>query len=586
MMKCLHGRSRSSRADLPCLLLAALLLGLWSPIASAQEVPPPEATPAPPATVEAGTPESSVCAPPAPESAGEPEPDASAFEGDVVREIRILNKSLFDPSKPGENKRLFRWANRLHRTTRPNVIEQQILLQPGEVFSVEALEESERILRANQYLYEAEIRPVAAGEGQVDLEVETRDVWTLRGGVSFNRAGGENSYGFNVQDSNFLGLGKEVTLLRVSGIDRTSDVFRYRDPNLVGSRTRVELSYADNSDGGRRRLEIERPFYSLDTRWASGARVMFDERVEPLYDEGFKFQEFTHEQNFGELYLGFSRGRSGDGTHRWRTGYTYDRHIFGPFGGLDSDSLIPESRELSYLWVGYQFIEDGFITERSLDRLQTTEDLNLGTQFHWRLGYSSTALGADRSRMLLDTAWTTGWRPSLRQLLLITAQGATRWKHGTENMQLGGTLEYYARNFWENVFYVGFRGDLVDDADLENQLLLGGDTGLRGYPIRLQAGDRRWLATIEQRFFSNREFFHLLHVGAAVFFDIGRAWYNNPPPGLRVEEDTLRDIGVGLRLGSSRSSKSAMVHLDVAFPLDGPDNIKSVQWLVSTSETF
>jgi outer membrane protein assembly factor BamA len=519
----------------------------------------------------------------APESTG---PDYSAFEGDVVREIRILNKSLFDPDKPGENKLLFRMANRVHRTTRPQVIQQQILLQPGEPFSVEALKESERLLRANQYLYEAQIRPVAAGDGQVDLEVETRDVWTLRGGVTFSRAGGENMYGFNLEDSNFLGTGKEVTLLRVAGIDRTSNVFRFRDPNLGGSRTRLELSYADNTDGGRKRLELERPFYSFDTRWASGVRVMFDERVEPLYDEGFKFQEFTHEQEFGEVYLGFSPGLSDTGTHRWRVGYTYDHQMFGPFGGLDSDSLIPESRELSFVWFGYEFIEDGFVTERGLDRLQATEDLNLGTQFHWRLGYSSTALGADRSRMVADSAWTTGWRPSPRQLLLTTARGSTRWKDETENMQIGATVEYYARNFWENVFYVGFRGDLVDDADLENQLLIGGETGLRGYPIRLQSGDRRWLATVEQRFFSNREFFHVLHFGAAVFFDIGRSWYNNPPPGLKVEKDTLRDVGLGLRIGSSRSSKAAMIHLDVAFPLDGPENIKSMQWLVSSSETF
>jgi hypothetical protein len=583
MMKFFHGRRRSPRADRPRLPLVALLLGLCAPLTSAQELPPPEATPVPPATVEVAAPESSVPAP-APETSDEP--DYSAFEGDVVREIRVLNKTLFDPNKPGEDKRLFRMANRLHRTTRPQVITQQILLQPGEAFSVEALKESERILRSNQYLYEAEIRPVPAGDGQVDLEVETRDVWTLRGGVSFSRAGGENMYGFNLEDSNFLGTGKEVTLLRVAGIDRTSDVLRFRDPNLAGSRTRLELSYADNTDGGRKRLELENPFYSLDTRWAAGVRLMFDERVEPLYDEGFKFQEYTHEQELGEVYLGFSRGRSGDGTHRWRVGYTYDHQMFGPFGGLDSDSLIPQGRELSYVWLGYQFIEDGFITERGLDRLQTTEDLNLGTQLHWRLGYSSTDLGADKSRMVFDSAWTTGWQPSSRQLLLTSVRGATRWKNGTENMQVGGTLEYYARNFGENVFYVGLNGDLVDDADLENQLLIGGDTGLRGYPIRLQSGDRRWRATVEQRFFSDRELFHLIHLGAAVFFDIGRAWYNNPPRGLKIEEDTLRDIGIGLRIGSSRSSKAAMVHLDIAFPLDGPDNIKSMQWLVSSSETF
>ncbi|HYU35237.1 MAG TPA: hypothetical protein VEW48_24050 [Thermoanaerobaculia bacterium] len=583
MMMFLHGRRRSSRADRPRLVLAALLLGLCNLHAAlAQEAPPPEATPAPPASVEVAAPASTE--PAKPETAGEP--DYSAFEGDVIREIRIVNKSLFDPNKPGEDKLVFRIANRLHRTTRPDVITQQILLRPGEKFSVEALKESERILRTNPYLYEAEIRPIPAGDGQVDVEVETRDVWTLRGGVSFSRFGGENLFGYNLEDSNFLGTGKEVTLLRVAGLDRTSDVVRYRDPNLAGSRTRLELSYADNTDGGRKRLELESPFYSLETRHAAGFRVMADKRVEPLYDEGFKFQEYTRDQKFAEVYLGFSGGLSERGAHRWRIGYTYDDQEFGPFGGLDSDSLIPLSRKLSYVWLGYEFVEDGFVTEHALDRLQATEDLNLGTQFHWRLGWSSQNLGADEQRVVFDTAWTSGWRPSPRQLLLASARGATRWHHGTENMEVGGTLRYYARNFRQNVFYVSFDGTLVDDADLENQLLIGGDTGLRGYPIRLQSGDRRWLGTVEQRFFSGREFFHLLQFGAAVFFDIGRAWYNDPPRGLKVERDTLRDAGLGLRIGSSRSSKASMIHLDLAFPLNGPDNIKSMQFVVSSSGTF
>lgn len=565
-----RGLRRTVRADRSRSAHAVALL-FWLFGASAALAWQEEQPPAPPAQA---TPETAA------------EPDYSVFEGDVVGEIRILNKSLFDPNKPGENKLLFRMANRLHRTTRPEVIEQQLLLQPGDKFSVEALEESERLLRANNYLYEAEIRPVPAGDDRVDLEVETRDVWTLRAGISFSRAGGENMYGFNLQDSNFLGTGKEVTLLRVSDIDRTSNVFRYRDPNLVGTHSRLELSYADNSDGGRKRIELETPFYSLDARRASGLRVMADERIQPLYDQGVLVEEFTREREFAEAYLGFSRGRSGNGTHRWRLGYTYDRDQFGPFGGLDSDSLIPVSRVLSYPWIGYQYIEDGFVTERGLDRLHTTEDLNIGTQFHWQLGWSSKTLGADETRVIFDSAWTTGWRPSPRQLLLASASGSTRWNNGTENMHVGARLSYYARNFRENVFYLGLEGDVVEDADLESQILLGGDTGLRGYPIRLQAGDRRWLATIEQRFFSNREFFHLLHFGAAVFADIGRAWYKNPPRGFAVERDTLRDVGIGLRIGSSRSSKSAMVHLDVAFPLDGPENIKSMQWLVSSSETF
>ena len=48
----------------------------------------------------------------------------------------------------------------------------------------------------------------------------------------------------------------------------------------------------------------------------------------------------------------------------------------------------------------------------------------------------------------------------------------------------------------------------------------------------------------------------------------------------------LKDIGFGLRLSPSRSSGKSIVHLDVAFPLDGDDTIDNVQWLVTTKKSL
>jgi len=48
----------------------------------------------------------------------------------------------------------------------------------------------------------------------------------------------------------------------------------------------------------------------------------------------------------------------------------------------------------------------------------------------------------------------------------------------------------------------------------------------------------------------------------------------------------LKDVGVGLRLGSSRSSFGNVLHLDIAFPLDGGDDIDSVQFLVTSRGSF
>jgi hypothetical protein len=524
---------------------------------------------------------------PDPAPAADPSADSSTYDGAVVGDIHIVTRTIFDPEKPGEDRLLFRLADRLHRTTRPEVIERQLLLRRGDRFTHEALEESERILRANPYLYDAQVRAVPAGDGVVDLEVVTRDVWTLQGGISFSRAGGENTGSVHLEDTNFLGTGKEITLLHINDVDRTSEVFRYRDPSLVGSRTRLELSYAANSDGGRKRFDLDRPFYSLDARWALGLRTMLDDRVEPLYEFARVFERFRHKTDFAEVYTGLSPGLTSGHAQRWKLGFTYSRERYSPEGGLDSTTVIPDDRTLSYPWIGYEYIQDGFVTERGLDSLQRAEDLNLGRQFHWRLGWSAPAVGGDVTRLIAETGATTGWRPGRRQLLLASLQGSTRTRTGqAENLRAGASLRYYARNFRDNVFYAAAEGEIGHRLDAENQILLGGDNGLRGYPLRLQSGDRRYLVTLEQRFFSQREYFHLLHLGAAVFFDAGRAWYEKIPDRyfFPTERPLLKDLGLGLRIGSSRSSKAAMIHLDLAYPLDG--DYHQVQWLISSSESF
>jgi hypothetical protein len=48
----------------------------------------------------------------------------------------------------------------------------------------------------------------------------------------------------------------------------------------------------------------------------------------------------------------------------------------------------------------------------------------------------------------------------------------------------------------------------------------------------------------------------------------------------------LRDVGVGLRLGSARSGLGNVLHIDVAMPLDGGDDIDGVQFLVETKRSF
>jgi hemolysin activation/secretion protein len=118
----------------------------------------------------------------------------------------------------------------------------------------------------------------------------------------------------------------------------------------------------------------------------------------------------------------------------------------------------------------------------------------------------------------------------------------------------------------------------------DQQLLLGGDSGLRGYPLRYQNGDRKFLFTVEQRFYTTWHWFELAYVGALAFFDVGRAWF----PGEESTETTrvLKDAGIGLRMSSSRGSRGVILHIDLAFPLDGPPDINNTQLVITTKETF
>ncbi len=517
--------------------------------------------------------------------AATPEERRAEAAGYVFGRIEIVPGGIFDPRRPGEDRRLFRLADRLHRTTRPEAIRSQLLFRSGDRFSVAALAESERALRASQFLYDAHVRTVRIGGGRVDVEVDTRDVWTLTGGVAYRHAGGTSHTRFSITDENFLGTGKAFDLEHSTSVDRTSNAAQYRDPNLAGSHAVLQLLYAKNSDGSSALARLERPFYSLDARWAAGGSASGDDLVDTLYQAGHPWDSFRVHRGFAQLYGGLSPGLVDGATERLRFGFVVDRSRFAPLG----PGLLPADRGLSYPWASFEYVEDGYVVARDLDRIARSEDLNLGRQAFVRLGWSAPIFGGDRSRLVAAAGASAGWRPTPRQLLLASLGASTRTLQGRiDDGLVSGSLRWYVRDLGEDALLLAsVAGAAGLRLDPDAQLLLGGDTGLRGYPFRYRAGDRYWLASLEQRFFGHREYFHLARLGAAAFVDAGEAWYSAPPPGSPpARRGTLTDAGVGLRIGSSRSSQGSLVHLDLAVPLAADRSIRRVQWLVSTSDTF
>jgi len=169
--------------------------------------------------------------------------------------------------------------------------------------------------------------------------------------------------------------------------------------------------------------------------------------------------------------------------------------------------------------------------------------------------------------------------------LFGSASASGRLEGGTlRDGVLSAELRYYRRTSKRFKFFASAGGTVTGNLDPEQQLLLGGDSGLRGYPLRYQAGTSKALLTLEERYYTDWYPFRLFHVAGAVFFDMGRAWGTDVTGA--SSDGLLKDVGIGLRLGSSRSAFGNVLHVDLAFPLDGDPSISNVQFVVETKGQF
>jgi outer membrane protein assembly factor BamA len=570
-------------------VLQALILAVDCPIDATVVGPSTNAEVRSPEVVPDGNEESiAESSPSTPTPATSEDAEVAVEDGAIIGHIEIRSHNIFNPEDPNENRRLFRFANKLHRRTRPATIQRMLLFKSGDPYDARTIAESERILRATKYLYDAKIRPVAGhddeGNDTVDVVVETRDVWTLVAGFGFGRAGGTNHSRVALEDTNFLGYGKDLSVKQKSDVDRTSTEFRFVDEQLFSSRLLLHLEYTDSSDGQRQSVELQRPFFSLDARWATGGQWQDDDREDTLYSRGDEIARFRHLEETASVFGGWSRGRIGRRTARWRVGFSYEKDRFLQAPGEPPDTLLPDDRTLAFPWIQFSAIQDAYEVEHNLNWIARSEDYNLGRDYDFRLGFSSPAFGGDVSRIVYDGGVRQGLRLGPGQLFLIGALSGRSASGTTENLQLLTAANYYVRDWGRNIMYFGLRAEAAQNLDGERQLLLGGDNGLRGYPLRYTEGDRAVLLTVEQRFYTDWHPWQLFRVGAAVFMDAGKTWWaSGGDPGTSGE---FRDVGFGVRLSSSRTSHGAMLHIDLAFPLDGAADISSTQLLIGSKDSF
>ena len=497
----------------------------------------------------------------------------------MVKGISVEIQDVFNTKDPREDHFLGRAANFLHITTRTDLVKRAILFKPGETVDARLIHESERLLRDFDWIRDASIVPARVEGGGVWAMVRVHDAWSIKGGIRFSHVGGESAWRLRLHEVNLLGRGKSLLVSHEKDLERTTDELAYGDPMLFGSRWTLNASYAKLSDGTSRTFALQRPYFALHSGWSVGAEAATVESNLNLYDGGHKTYVAPSKNDVVRLFASHQVASSSAWSLRLGLEAVADQTRYGrPVTLRPSPLGIPtlEDRRLRGAFAVLGFVQDRFLAMENLESVARVEDVNLGWDMEIKAGAFLKSLGADRNAPAWDWRASKATHAGEEGLFVFRTEGhGRRESTGFRDVLSSVSLTYYNQHFRAQTLAAHVETDWGQRPDPERVLYLGGSDGLRGYPNHYIRGDRRWLASFEDRVVTNRSLWGLVQVGYVAFADAGAIRREGSGGWSR----TYADAGAGLRFGNLKSAFGKVLLLTVAVPLvrgPGVDNYQIV----------
>lgn len=502
-----------------------------------------------------------------------------SLEGLPIIDIKIDNGDIFDLEQEGQNLLIHRWANKLHINTKKKTIEEQLLFDPEGNYSEQLVKETERLLRNRDYIHDAKITAEEdCGEG-VELTITTTDNWTLTPSISASRSGGETRTTFEIEESNLLGLGSELKILSDSDEDRDTKAFVFKDSNWLGNFKILRLEFEDNSDGHLYRGSVNRPFIKQDSRYAWSVEASSLEQDNPIYEQGDVVAKVGERSELLQLSYGWSEGLVDNTVSRYRVGWFANSLNYNTVD--DPNVELPADVDKYYPYLEYEYLNVKYVEKINFRVMGITEDIKLGSSLRTRIGWKDEAYNSTQEGYVLGFEYNFGSFISTHTLGLFDLkldQESNKTIDDTGRIVVQGRL-YNFRG--ENHSYVfSSRLEAAQNPELFDRIEVGGDSGLKGYPVRFQNGERALTLSAERRVYFNLYLWQMVKFGYAIFAEAGSAWDNGENPVW------LSDIGTGLRLVSTRQSNAKVLHIDIAFPLSEKNEIDDYQLFVKARTEF
>jgi outer membrane protein assembly factor BamA len=503
-----------------------------------------------------------------------------------IATIIVERANVFDPSVPGENWWPFMVADKIHFITRERVVRDELLFAPGERWDTLKVIQTERNLRASYPFSHAEITPVPRPDGRVDALVRTQDSWTTNPRLGLTTSGGQSSGSVGIEENNVFGYGKSIGYEHDQGHATTgpthSDSFTYGDPRFLGTRLALSTAFSKTQYGDNESVGVTKPFYALDTPTAETLSWSNSDSIGTELLDATSYSNFTERQRVVNAEYGARLDDDRWFVQRVEGGWYANRQIFGATD--QSPATVPGSQpgnlNLSGPTIGYTWLQPLYVKETYINRMDRIEDFNLGNELRARTGYMARDLGSDQDRWIFNASDQQGLGLGEGRFALASAAFSGRvFNNRLENGLATANFNFFWKNYiWTRTRTLVFHVEAAQghNLDKENQIDLGGSTGLRGYKNDSFIGGRSILANLEDRFFFDGEYFHLVRFGGVVFAESGSV----VPEGSGFSPARFRsDVGVGIRAGSSRSTSGNVARLDLAYALNGGPG--GSRWVIS-----
>ncbi|WP_181405076.1 BamA/TamA family outer membrane protein [Aestuariibacter sp. GS-14] len=522
--------------------------------------------------------------------ANTPCPNTTPQQSDSIKvdKVVISTQNIFDDSDT-EQYLLHRLANQFHISTKPTVIEERLPFKEGDIVTAEQLAEAERIIRKEVYIRDASVAfsDTCNIDEAVTVEVTTWDNWSMLPTVSFGRKGGKNKFELGVKEDNLLGKGIQLSAEYKTDEQRSGYRFKVGSQIPFIPYSSMLIDVEDNDDGSIIQFDAAKPFYQLSSENAWFINYLDFDKEDEIFQNGASQRIFGHTGNQLILAYGMLLANTDNQYHRLTLGYTQQEDQFynvehNEFTALDT---LPQDRKFSYPWVEYEYLQADFQVLQDIYLTNQQEDINLGWHHTFKLGVETNPFANANYGLHAQWRWQKGYMWPTTLLMFSGQVNKTYHVQDHDLLYANLTAEAFYRFASKFGIYNLTQVTISSNNYADLPIALGGESGVRGYPLQYQHGDHRAINAFELRYYPKWNLYRMFDIGLAAFADVGKAWQNNTS-NPNEYTGTLASTGIGARIYSNRSSHKHVIHLDIATPLTGGPNTDSWQWQLQVKQSF